>query len=427
MSKSRLFRNAGESTQLQYERDELRSGETRKKQRYGFRLMWKCAPREMRRFKVGTVGSFDENNVHGGECWGWPRECKLTKSQARTIYYTMYKTRELTIDQLCVVKKAFAHAWELVGGTPGGNFPGVKEIWGIIRVGKTATKKHSVVPERVPTPEELRTPFNREWRPDSPMSLVKSCQGLLGAYDLFICGLRSTADVKRIKDSPVHHQDWTKGWQATAFKGGRAKLCGTKKGTRPWRIWRVCHCPGQHHVRPPKTFFAEIKKDGNPRCEVKWCTVCPVAVVEFLFSLQESDTKYCYRKWLDSGRMGASNINDVRVVAVDWLVAQGAVDESCRYDLNAGRKCLARLCCHLKIPYPESFQIHGDLFETWAQSYEQEVLKSSFNKRSQSRDPLVATVALRKFANFFGRGKKLKRKLGRSERFQSDSNSKRNH
>ena len=384
--------------------------------------MWRVVPRDMRRYGIGKVGSFDPLNVHNGVCWGWPKECNLDNQQAKTIYYNAYKTQKLTMDQLIVVRKAMSHAWELAGGLPGGNFPGVKEVWRIVRSGKTASQIHKVLPERIPTVEELRHAFNQEWTPSSPMSLVTFSQGLLAAYDLFVFGLRSTEDVKRVKKSVTHHQDWTNGWQATEFKGGRAKLCGTKKGSRPWRIWRSCHCPGKHHVRPPSTFFTEIRKNGNPRCEVKWCTVCPLAVLEFLFSIQEPPAaKRCYAKWLGSGRMGDSNIADVPAAAIQWFVSQGTVIESNKYDRNAGRKSLAVWCGHLQVPYPESFQCHGDLFETWAKNYETDVVQSSFNQRNQSRDPVIATKALRRFANFLGRGRKLKTKLDINARFQSDS------
>ena len=67
------------------ERNLLRSDECLKQLRYGFRLMWLVVPAVMRRFNIGVEGSFDVRNCHGGLCWGWPRECKLTNSQAKTI------------------------------------------------------------------------------------------------------------------------------------------------------------------------------------------------------------------------------------------------------------------------------------------------------------------------------------------------------
>ena len=79
---------------------------------------------------------------------------------------------------------------------------------------------------------------------------------------------------------------------------------------------------------------------------------------------------------------------------------------------------MARWCEALNIPYPESFHIHGDLYEVWSQHYETDVLKySNFKRRNQSTDPKVATVALKKFANYLGRGKKVKVKLTQKKRY----------
>ena len=91
------------------------------------------------------------------------------------------------------------------------------------------------------------------------------------------------------------------------------------------------------------------------------------------------------------------------------------------FDRNSGRKSLARWTRHLMIPYAHSFQIHGDLWEVWHKNYENEVPKSHYSIRTQSTDPVKATVALRKFANFLGRGRPVKPKLCTQERFQSDN------
>ena len=425
-STSKVFHRAEHRTQLQKARDDLRGNECLKKIRYAFRLMWQEVPKEMTRYRVGPVDSFDVNNVHRGTCWGWPKECALTNLQARTIFFNIYKRARLTIHQLIVVRKGLAYAYELTGGTPGKNFPGVKEVWSVVREQTMAQQKHHVLPCRIPTPQELRIAFNKEWTPASPISLVGHCQSLVYVNDLFIFGLRSTEDVKRVKNSVTHYEDWDNGWQCTEFQGGRAKLCGAKKGTRPWRIWRVCHCPGKHHVRPPKRFYTEIQSDGNPRCAVKWCTVCPLACLELIFTLQEpvlNDNQLrCYPKWLTrQGRFGKSNVKDIAAAAVDWFVHQGVVRPENRFNRNAGRKSLARWTRLLMIPYAESFQCHGDLWEVWHKNYETEVPMSGYSIREQSTDPVTATVALRKFANFLGRGKKLKPKLCTQERFQSDT------
>ena len=66
----------------------------------------------------------------------------------------------------------------------------------------------------------------------------------------------------------------------------------------------------------------------------------------------------------------------------------------------------------------ESFHVHGDLYGTWAKNYEFEVAKPhNFKQRTQSRDPAIATVALKRFANFLGRGKKQKVKLKKRTRY----------
>ena len=344
-----------------------------KQLRYAFKLMWREAPRHMRKYKIKAVDQFDKRNSHGGVCWGWPNECKLTNVQARSIFYACYKRRQLTIHQLIVVRKGMAYAWELAGGLPGGNYPGVKEVWKIVRESNLADGLNSVKPVRVPTPEELKTAFTKEWvhpddRPlrfqkadqlETSMTLVQHCSGLVQAYDWAIFGLRSVEDVKRVKRSLSHQCDWDRGWQCTDFVGGRAKLCGTKKGNRPWKIWRVCFCPGGRHIRPPADFWLQVGPSGNPDVEVKWCTVCPLACVEFLWQFQEAPRSYA--KWLPaSGRFGAKNVANVTGSAIDWLVNQGACPKESRYSTNAGRKSLAAWTGLLKIDYRESFQIHGD-------------------------------------------------------------------
>ena len=52
----------------------MREVETMRKIRYGFRLMWKAAPRFCRRYDIGAVGTYDPRNCHKGVMWGWPRD-----------------------------------------------------------------------------------------------------------------------------------------------------------------------------------------------------------------------------------------------------------------------------------------------------------------------------------------------------------------
>ena len=417
-STTELFRKAGHRTQLQHLRNELRSNECLKKQRYGFRLLWRSVPKDMKRYKIPKPGSFDPKNCHRGVMWGWPKECSLTNVQARTLLFNAYKQKSLTMSQLVVVRKSLSYAWELTGGLPGGNYPGVKEVWKIVSPQQTRTQIHHVLPERIPTVAELIKAFTKDWTPASAMCFMRHCIGFLTSHDLFIFGLRSTEDMRRVKLSSRHDYDWDAGWACTSFLGGRCKLAGVKKGTRPWKIWRVCHCPGKH-VRPPAMFV--VGKDGNPTSPLNWSSTCPVAVQEFLFSYQWKKKRHCYVKWLKSGRMGASNVKDVAGTAISWMNHQ--LEKTTGYNRNSGRKSLARWCSHLNVKYHESFQIHGDLAEVWSKSYQPDMEPSDFKGRSQSADPMKATLALRRFANLLGRGVKAKPKLSKSDRFSSGDHS----
>jgi hypothetical protein len=233
----------------------------------------------------------------------------------------------------------------------------VKEVWAIVQSHKLAAQKTTTLPQRIPTVAELEKAFTTPWSRDL-MSLVDHCRGQICAHDWGVCGLRSTEDMKRVKRSRKHHVDWSQGWAATEFLGGRAKLCGKKRNTRPWRVWTTCFCPGKRHIRPPNDFFKEIKKDGNPRVEVKWCTTCPLASLELIFQLQVPDAKRRYPKWTQGGKFGKANIADPAACALEWFVKMGVVTEP--YCRNSGRKSLARWTNHLKVEYRHSVQIHGD-------------------------------------------------------------------
>ena len=359
-SKAKLPRYAGIRTQLQLEKNRLRTDETMGKFRYGFKMCWTYASAEMRRHKVGRVGSFDPTNSHGGQCWGWPKECKLTSRQARSIFRALYLSGKLTIDQLIVVRKSLAYAYELSGGVkPGGNYAGVKEVWRLVQPATCAPAKGRVLPQRVPTVEELAV-FGIDWTPECGMSLIDYSSRYVMAHDTFLFGLRSTEDVERVKKSYEHNVDYNQGWIATSFVGGRAKLCGVKKGTREWKIWTTCFC-NKKHQGPPDGFEHDIMKDGNPYdpSKVTWTTSCPISCLQLLWRLQKQPRRY--GKWLPSGRFGTSNHPDPVSLGIDWMVAMGATTPENRYDRNAGRKSCARWTRRLALEYPPIFQMVGDL------------------------------------------------------------------
>jgi hypothetical protein len=345
----------------------------------------------------------------------------MTNTRARTLFNTIYRKGQLTYHQMIVVRKGLAYAWEICGNEPGGNYPGVKEVWSLVSKLQCADQKVHVLPTRIPKMVHLKAAFTKEWDPEDGKSLIDHMTGCVAGHDWGVFGMRSSEDFDRVKKSRNHYYDWEDGWHATAFKGGRAKLHGTKKGTRPWRVWTTCFCKGAKHIQPPKNFYKSINVLGMPTKEVTWCTTCPLACIEVLFAKQSSSQKRRYPLWIKSGRFGEKNINDVANHAISWFVKQGVVADELRYDRNAGRKSLAVWTNHLNIPYEESFQVHGDLWSVWAKNYEKTVKKSGYKNRKQSLDHKFALMAQRKLANHFGRGKKMKRKLTAGERLQSEA------
>ena len=132
-SQAKLPRHASLDTKLQKARNDRRSSSSLDQLRYGFVLLWRTVPGLMRRYKIGEVGSFDKHNSHKGKCWGWKKECKLTNRQAKTLFWEVYETKTLTPTQFKVVRKALSYAYELTGGKPKTNFPGVYRISELIR------------------------------------------------------------------------------------------------------------------------------------------------------------------------------------------------------------------------------------------------------------------------------------------------------
>ena len=152
-----------------------------------------------------------------------------------------------------------------------------------------------------------------------------------------------------------------------------------------------------------------MNEDGKMTRKLKWDPSCPLAALEFVFQnqLEEDQPKRCYPAFIEKSssgpaRLGARNIGDPSQAAVDFMRSQGLP----RFDTNSGRQSLARWCKKLNVPYELSVHLHGDLHACWNKHYETEVvqMKSKQVIRKQSRDPQVATAALRIFADFLERG-----------------------
>ena len=139
--------------------------------------------------------------------------------------------------------------------------------------------------------------FTRKWLPDGGWSLAKFTTALLCAWIWAVTGARSGCDMASLKKSSTHSINFTQGWGCTAYEGGRNKLCGNKKGTRPWKAYFVCLCPKGKHVRVPEDFEYTLDEHGNPPGRPKYYTYCPLAAIELKSRMPVEGKWRLFTKW----------------------------------------------------------------------------------------------------------------------------------
>ena len=234
------------------------------------------------------------------------------------------------------------------------------------------------------------------------MTLVKWMSAYLAAWSWTVCGARPNCDLTSVKKSEAHTISHGQGWGCTEFVGGCNKLHGNKRGGRAWAQYYTCLCPGGVHQPIPADFYRRVRANGNPSVPVRWPTCCPVNVLAFKQQLS-SGTLRIFSRWTNKGQYGGRNHGSITGLANEWFAAQGALEDNTPYDSNSGRRALAGWLQATHTPYHEGFELHGDLFDVWI-NYQPNCQKSNFSRRTQSRDPHVATAALRRFAYLLGRG-----------------------
>ena len=414
--KAELPKRASMNTRIQHALNTNKNNKTMMIYRAGFKLMWKVAEKEMRAAKVKKYLSFDPKNAHEGKIWGWPYEMNLTNAKVRRIMFAIIDSYKLTIDQLRTVRKSFAYAWQLFkhktdDQQADDNWPCMKKTWKTRDDLRQKQKTYTTLPERVPTPVELKTAFTKTWTPDHPFSFAKFCQAVPAAYDTFLWGCRSNEDHDRIKRSRSHVVRPSEGYLSTEYDGGRCKSPGHP---RAWSRYVVCMCPGGAHKSPSQFFKDTLDKNGNPTRGIDWFCTCPLACLEFMWSYDDANGR-SYSKASGSNFM-KQNEKDIPKLAVDWMVAQGICSEEDRFSHNSGRKSLGRWCSKYQIEYKDSFQIHQDLRQTWKR-YQPDVPPSKFNDRNQSKCADTCCVALRTLAMNWNLGPKKKPALSKSDRF----------
>ena len=409
-SLARLPRNAGHATKCQHDRNVAKKEGTLQVYRNGFRCAWKTVPKVMRQCRVKPPGSYQINNHHGGVMPGWPKESTMTNLRASKILRACIQSGKLTMAQLETVRKTLSFLWELTGqkSKRESNWPCVATMFdSTVRTDKLAPKKRNVLPTRIARPQDLKAAINKGWDKGNRYPFLQWLSMYLCFWDSQICGGRATVDMEKIKKSRTHDYNYKAGWQCTRFVKGRAKLCGIKKGSRQWWGWRVCLCKTKKHRRPTEHAWSSIDDDGNPTKPLGFDERCPLAAVEMVWQcqLEEDEPKRDYPNWCQRSKrspawFGTLNIGDPTQAGLDWMRAQGLEE----FDHNSGRKALAGYCNLLNIPYILSVHIHGDLHAVWNKHYQRDVPEAPIKIREQSRDPQVATAALRMFAKYCGRG-----------------------
>jgi len=386
-------RGAGLVTRRETRKWENAPASTLRSVRAGWRLAWKHAGRYMKYKNIPR--HFREGNIHGGQLWANRNECKMTNKMAGEVLERVYLSGKVSLAQLKQVRHWLSYSYYLMTGNSEGNWPEVGLQWDSFKLANLPTIRKSLVAVKIPVPANLKTAYTKPWTPAHPMSLVDFETAALGAHDYFIFGLRPRVDLDKVKKSTEHLINNNERYGLTVMNGGRSKLQGNKRGTRPWKVHRVCFCRRGAHTSPPKVI--RLNQDGNPTRQPSWNTVCPLAIMEFMQNLQGTTKWKPYAKWNGSGTVSRQNHGDVPELANRWLQTQ---THQGPFDPNSGRKTLSRWLEELKIPYEVGFEIHGDLQTVWRYSYQPGLAKSQFQDREQSRDIDKATKALRLFAKW---------------------------
>jgi len=304
------------------------------------------------------------------------------------------------MSQLENVRKLLSYAHQLTTGSKKGNFKAVYQQWDSQNPNKYLDPTQKVKAEVSPECEDVTTMFTTPFDATKGMPFPRWNVGQLLTLDSLISGARSVTDLARIKKSTEHTYAPSQGWMSTSMVGGRAKL-ERSKGTRAWSVYRPCMCPDGKHIPPPEDWHMKLDHLSNPK-SITWCTTCPLNAFKCIRDLLPEEDLRTYPKWIEAQqRYGKDNLgpDPMKRATMAWIDLQGGNPDGLVYDTNGGRKTLGKMCQKYGVVYHESFEIHGDLWSTWCSYYQERLARDPlFKRRTQSTDPDVCLVALRKFA-----------------------------
>ena len=187
----------------------------------------------------------------------------MTNRAAGEIVDKLYESRKITARQLKQVRHSLSYSYYLQTGNGGDNWPEVKAQFRSFNFATLPESIRPLLPTRIPTPENLKEAFTKQWTSDHEMTLPEFMIAMLACWDFHVFGLRPNVDITKVKISREHDLVSNEGYARTAMVGGRSKLHLNKRGTREWSVYRVCTCEGTH--RSPTRREMRCTKTGTPR------------------------------------------------------------------------------------------------------------------------------------------------------------------
>ena len=406
-------RNARLNTLLAWDGNNIKSTETLRKYRVGFNFVWRIPKARKVMVEAGfkQPNRYHENNQMGGKMFALPREIprasRFGEEEAGMVMRHCLHSGG-TRSQCENVRKLLSYIHQLQTGDAKGNFTRVGQVWDRFDENRFGEPTQRVRAIYIIEPDALKTSLTKEWKQSTPMPYHQWSLGYLETYDWCVDGLRPKEDLARVKHSGDHVIVPSHGYMYTEMLGGRAKL-ERAKGSRDWRVYRVCMCPGGKH-QGPRPDFIEWVLDGK---DPDWVTTCPLTCFQVIRAhLADDDDPRIYPNLTPKGMFSGFGGKEWKSMGWKtmfpflrrWLDIQDGNPDSLVYDSNMGRHALGKVCDVADISYPESFEITGDKFTNWRHYQERVLNDRNFKRRTQSPDIKVVLKALRKIARWMGRG-----------------------
>ena len=406
-------RRARLDTYLAFDANRIKSTETLRKYRVAFNFVWTVE--NARRVLIASGFKeprlYEANNQHAGRIFALPREvpCRSRFGEEEAGFVMRHVLKSgATKSQAESVSKLLSYIHQLQTGESKGNFKKVRQAWNRHPPSEFGAPTQRLKAIHVIDPENLKIALTREWTPDTPMAYHIWSLAYLMTFDWCVLGCRPKVDLTKIKESPEHVFVPSEGYMWSQMKDGRAKIEGTQ-GLRPWKCYRPCMCPEGKHVGPPTDFINSIIDNETPG----WCTTCPISCAQVIKTLLDDDDPRIYPSVTKNGHFVQSKGREYKNMGPKsmfplmrkFLDIQGGNPDGIVYDSNQGRKALGRLCEVANVTYPESFEVHGDLFKNWRHYQDSITNDKNFTRRTQSTTIDTCLKGLRKIVRWFGRGR----------------------